>query len=464
MAKFVVQNFVNINENNFDKDNGSFNYEDYNDAEFIINNASNQKRLFKIGKYTLDEETLTRASIVKLTLLNYSVKDITKLLKISRNLAWKWAHYEKFEAIGKRKCKYNEEERDFLRKKTEGKIIGIEAPSSRELKKNFYEEFNKNISHTTINTILNKTLSKPLKISNTFSLTNNHEGKRIKFAKFIFDNNINTDNIFFTDECRVVLFPKLNKQNNAIRYNKEERKNRWKPEIEKKRENATPKFEQSIMIAGGICKYGLSNLIFCSGTQNNFSYKQFLLFMKEDMDKIQRDNNLKEPLIFQQDNATCHTSHESRSTIDILFNENIIDWPPNSPDLSPIENVWSILKEKLSKAKIKNLDDLRDHILDIWVKFPVSLCEKLCSQFKYKLKYVNEFGGKRINKEILNKIIKEQKMKKEALINDDNEWISVKRDNNYRIVFNDKIIKIIKTRFLKELKKQKENKLNKFDE
>ena len=114
------------------------------------------------------------------------------------------------------------------------------------------------------------------------------------------------------------------------------------------------------MIAGGICKYGLSNLIFCSGTQNNFSYKQFLLFMKEDMDKIQKDNNLKEPLIFQQDNATCHTSHESRSTIDILFNENIIDWPPNSPDLSPIENVWSILKEKLSKTKIKNLDDLRD--------------------------------------------------------------------------------------------------------
>ena len=77
---------------------------------------------------------------------------------------------------------------------------------------------------------------------------------------------------------------------------------------------------------------------------------------------------------------------------------------------------------------------------------------------------MNEFGGKRINQEILNKIIKEQKMKKEALINDDNEWISVKRDNNYRIVFNDKIIKIIKTRFLKELKKQKENKLNKFDE
>ena len=55
-------------------------------------------------------------------------------------------------------------------------------------------------------------------------------------------------------------------------------------EIQKKRENETAKFEQSIMIAGGVCKYGLSNLVFCSGIQNNYSYKQFLLYMKNEME------------------------------------------------------------------------------------------------------------------------------------------------------------------------------------
>ena len=69
------------------------------------------------------------------------------------------------------------------------------------------------------------------------------------------------------------------------------------------------------------------------------------------------------------------------------------------------------MKEKLSKRKIKNLDDLRDNNLDIWTKFPTSLSEKLCSQFKYKLKYVNEFGVKEINNEILNNILKEIKEK-----------------------------------------------------
>ena len=95
--------------------------------------------------------------------------------------------------------------------------------------------------------ILNDNISKPLKIINTFNLTRLHEKKRIKFSEFIINNKIFSDSIFFTDECRIVLFPKFNKQNNFIRYNKEDRNNVWKTEIQKIRSNETPKFEQSIM-------------------------------------------------------------------------------------------------------------------------------------------------------------------------------------------------------------------------
>lgn len=53
------------------------------------------------------------------------------------------------------------------------------------------------------------------------------------------------------------------------------------------------------MVAGGICKDGLSNLVFCSGTMKNFSHKQFLIFLKRDMEQNKLKNNLQKDLLFQ---------------------------------------------------------------------------------------------------------------------------------------------------------------------
>ena len=125
------------------------------------------------------------------------------------------------------------------------------------------------------------------------------------------------------------------------------------------------------------------------------------------------------------------------------------------------------MKEKLSKRDIKNFDDLRENIMDIWIKFPVSLCEKLCSNFTDKIRYVKEYLGKRINQDLFEKVKKDKKENNNNNFSpsiEDNEWLSVKRDNNYRIVFNDKIVTTIKSKFMKQIKQQKEIKLKKFTE
>ena len=51
------------------------------------------------------------------------------------------------------------------------------------------------------------------------------------------------------------------------------------------------------MVAGGISQYGLYNLVFCSGSMNKFSYKQFLLFLKKDMDNLKKKYSLDKDLI-----------------------------------------------------------------------------------------------------------------------------------------------------------------------
>ena len=52
------------------------------------------------------------------------------------------------------------------------------------------------------------------------------------------------------------------------------------------------------------------------------------------------------PMIFMQDNAPCH---KARVVMDYLRENNIrtLDWPPQSPDLNPIEHIWAIIKQNL---------------------------------------------------------------------------------------------------------------------
>lgn len=61
---------------------------------------------------------------------------------------------------------------------------------------------------------------------------------------------------------------------------------------------------------------------------------------------------------FQQDNDPKHTSRVASAFLRENMPE-VIDWPSNSPDLNPIENLWSIVKRNVEKRQPKNLDDLR---------------------------------------------------------------------------------------------------------
>ncbi len=95
-------------------------------------------------------------------------------------------------------------------------------------------------------------------------------------------------------------------------------------------------------------------------------------FMLPSADKLYGDANF----IFQQDLAPAHTAKCTKS----WFNDHgvtVLDWPANSPDLNPIENLWSIVKRKMRDTRPNNADYLKTAIKATWASITPEQCHRL---------------------------------------------------------------------------------------
>lgn len=67
--------------------------------------------------------------------------------------------------------------------------------------------------------------------------------------------------------------------------------------------------------------------------------------------------------VLQQDNSPIHTAKIVKDFLK-RFNVKTLNFPPNSPDLNPIENIWHLIKHNMSKITDLTNDNFKEKIIE----------------------------------------------------------------------------------------------------
>lgn len=198
------------------------------------------------------------------------------------------------------------------------------------------------------------------------------------------------EKVLFTDEKIFTVEPLHNRQNHCQLLKKGQKKTTAAKIVSRSH------FPASVMVWGGICETGKTPLIFIERNVkiNAVSYQQRVL--RDVLQPWAMQHFGEEGFTLQQDWAPAHSAQSTIAVCEQLFpgfwSKQV--WPPNSPDLNPMDySVWAILEEKLSGRHFSSVDTLKAALIQAWDEITVADCATIIGTFKKRLRKCIEAGG-----------------------------------------------------------------------
>ena len=161
-------------------------------------------------------------------------------------------------------------------------------------------------------------------------------------------------------------------------------------------------FPMSLMVSVAVSKVGKSSIFFVEpGAKVNGAYyrEKLLASMIPEMDRLTGY----QPYMFMQDEARSHTANE---TVRFLNQQRYLTllqpimWPPNSPDLNPVDYcVWSALERNVYRGRRFGYTiELKEAILQEWEALPQVVINNAIDGFRSRVRLVIAENGQHIEK------------------------------------------------------------------
>ena len=198
-------------------------------------------------------------------------------------------------------------------------------------------------------------------------VSSKNKKKRFEFAnRYVIWTYENWAKVFFSNESKFNLFGNDGKNNVKRRIQR----------LSAKCTKKTVKFGGgSVMVFGMFSSQGTTPLVRLQTRVNAQIYKNIV---QDHVVPIIQNSGF-DRATFMQDNAPCHKAKVIMSYLSEQDFE-IMDWPPQSPDLNPIENLWKTLGVKVMERNPTNTEDLWMKLQEEWSKISIEDCQELiCS-------------------------------------------------------------------------------------